>query len=47
LVWLKVGGQVLSARVESSLRFVPGQPVAVRFRVAMASLFDAANGERL
>jgi len=47
LVWLKVGGQVLSARVESSQRFTPGQAVTVRFRVALASLFDAASGERL
>ena len=47
LVWLKVDGQVLSARVESSERFVPGQAVTVRFRVALASLFDAKSGERL
>ena len=47
LVWLKVEGQVLSARVESSQRFTPGQPVTVRFRVVLASLFDAASGERL
>jgi multiple sugar transport system ATP-binding protein len=47
LVWLKVDGQVLSARVESSQHFTPGQPVAVRFRVGLSSLFDAASGERL
>ena len=47
LVWLKVGGQVLSARAESSQRFSPGQKVLVRFRVALASLFDATTGERL
>jgi len=47
LVWLKVDGQVLSARVESSQRFAPDQPVKVRFRVGLASLFDAASGDRL
>ena len=47
LLWLKVDGQVLSARVESSQRFTPGQPVTVRFRVSLASLFDAASGDRL
>ena len=47
LVWLKVDGQVLSARIESSQTFTPGQPVSVRFRVGLASLFDAMTGERL
>ena len=47
LVWLKVGGQVLSARVESNRHFTPGQNVMVRFRVGLASLFDATTGERL
>jgi len=47
LVWLKVDGQTLSARVESSQHFTPGQPLSVRFRVGLASLFDATTGERL
>ena len=47
LVWLKIQGQSMSARVESSARYVPGQNVQVRFRVGLASLFDAASGDRL
>ena len=47
LVWLKVDNQTLSARVESNQLYTPGQPVKVRFRVSMASLFDAASGDRL
>jgi multiple sugar transport system ATP-binding protein len=47
LVWLKIEGQTLSARVESSQRFTPGEHVPIRFRVGLASLFDAASGERL
>jgi multiple sugar transport system ATP-binding protein len=47
LVWVNVGGQMLSARVESSVRFNPGDKVTVRFRVGLSSLFDAASGDRL
>jgi multiple sugar transport system ATP-binding protein len=47
LVWLKVEGQPLSARVESNRHFDPGQKVDVRFRINLASLFDEASGERL
>jgi multiple sugar transport system ATP-binding protein len=47
LVWLKVEGQPLSARVESSRQFAPGEKVEVRFRVNLASLFDEATGDRL
>ena len=47
LVWLQLEGQTMSARVESSARFLPGQKVTVRFRVGLASLFDAASGDRL
>jgi multiple sugar transport system ATP-binding protein len=47
LVWVKVGGQTISARVESNKTFAPGQKVDVRFRVGLASLFDAATGDRL
>jgi multiple sugar transport system ATP-binding protein len=47
LVWLNLDGQVMSARVESSAQYTPGQPVSLRFRVGLASLFDAASGDRL
>ena len=47
LVWLNLDGQTMSARVESSQPFTPGQPVSVRFRVGLSSLFDAKSGDRL
>ena len=47
LVWLELGNQKLSARVESSEHFKPGEKVGVQFRVDQASLFDAASGDRL
>jgi multiple sugar transport system ATP-binding protein len=47
LIWIKLGGSLLSARVESNQHFEPGQKVDVRFRVALASLFDEASGDRL
>jgi multiple sugar transport system ATP-binding protein len=47
LVWLKVEGQPLSARVESNQHFDPGQKVDVRFRINLASVFDEVSGERL
>lgn len=47
LVWLKLGSQTLSARVESSERHHPGEKVRVSFRVGLASIFDATGGERL
>ncbi len=47
LVWLEFGNQKLSARVESSERFVPGEKVGVKFRVAQSSVFDAQSGDRL
>jgi multiple sugar transport system ATP-binding protein len=47
LVWLNVEGQTLSARVESSMHFAPGQKVEVRFRINLASVFDEASGDRL
>ncbi len=47
LVWLNLNGQVMSARIESSQTYTPGQPVSVRFRVGLSSLFDAASGDRL
>ena len=47
LVWLKVAGQTMSARVESSETYKPGEKVKIRFRVGLASLFDEATGDRL
>ena len=47
LVWLKLAGQILSARVESSQIHKPNEKITVRFRVGFASLFDAESGERL
>ena len=47
LVWLNLEGQNLSARAESSEVFAHDQPVSLRFRVALSSLFDAKSGERL
>jgi multiple sugar transport system ATP-binding protein len=47
LVWLTLGGQTLSARVESSEQYRPGEKVKIRFRVGLASLFDEASGDRL
>ena len=47
LVWLNLGGQTMSARVESSEQYKPGEKVKIRFRVGLASLFDEASGDRL
>ena len=47
LVWLELGNQKLSARVESSEQFKSGEKVGVQFRVDQSSLFDLASGERL
>ncbi len=47
LVWIKIGEQVFSARVESNRTFTLGQKIDVRFRVGLASLFDAQSGDRL
>ncbi len=47
LVWLKIGEQIFSARVESNQHFEPNQKVEVRFRVTLASVFDEASGDRL
>ena len=47
LVWITLGGQVLSARVESSETYRPGDKVRVGFRTGLASLFDAETGDRL
>jgi multiple sugar transport system ATP-binding protein len=47
LVWLEFEGQSLTARVESSVHFHPGDKVKVRFRVGLASLFDEADSDRI
>jgi multiple sugar transport system ATP-binding protein len=47
LVWLKINDTIFSARVESNQHFEPGQKLAVRFRVNLASVFDEATGDRL
>ncbi|PRD44931.1 ABC transporter ATP-binding protein [Phyllobacterium phragmitis] len=47
LVWLKVGSQQLSVRVESGKRYRPGDSVKVSFNVGKASLFDAKSEERI
>ena len=44
LVWLELGNQKLSARVESSEHFISGEKVGVQFRVDQSSLFDLASG---
>ena len=47
LVWLKLAGQILSARIESSQIYKPNEKITVKFRVGLASLFDAESSERL
>ncbi|NMD06393.1 MAG: ABC transporter ATP-binding protein [Phyllobacteriaceae bacterium] len=47
LIWLKVEGQTISARVESNEHYEPGQKVDVRFRINLASVFDDATTNRI
>jgi multiple sugar transport system ATP-binding protein len=47
LIWLKVEGQTISARVESNEHYEPGQKVKVRFRINLASVFDDATTNRI
>jgi multiple sugar transport system ATP-binding protein len=47
LVWLDFEGQSMTARVESSAVFHPGDKVKVRFRAGLASLFDEADSNRI
>jgi len=47
LVWLKLADQILSARIESSKIYAPGEKIKVRFRVGLASVFDAESSDRL
>ncbi len=47
LIWLNIQNTIISTRVESNRHFVPGQKIAVRFRIGLASVFDDASGDRL
>ena len=47
LVWVTFGGQTLSARVESSRRFRPGDAVRLGFNLPMASVFDRQSENRV
>ena len=47
LVWLKAGDQPISARVETTDGYKPGEKVQVQFRVDHASVFDLESGDRL
>ncbi|GAB4359384.1 MAG: ABC transporter ATP-binding protein [Oricola sp.] len=47
LVWISFGGQTVSARVDSSKRFRPGDKVCLRFNLPMASLFDRKTENRM
>ncbi len=47
LVWLKLADHILSARVESSQTYKPGEKIKIKFRVGLASVFDAETSERL
>jgi multiple sugar transport system ATP-binding protein len=47
LVWISFGGQTVSARVDSSKRFRPGDNVRLSFNLPMASLFDQQTENRM
>ncbi|MAS05990.1 MAG: ABC transporter ATP-binding protein [Ahrensia sp.] len=47
LVWVSFGGQTLSARVDSSRRFRPGDTVRLGFNLPMASVFDRQTENRM
>jgi multiple sugar transport system ATP-binding protein len=47
LVWMKLAGQILSARTTDDHVFKPGQPIGVEFDITRASLFDTKSQERL
>ncbi len=47
LVWISFGGQTVSARVDSSKRFRPGDKVRLGFNLPMASLFDQTTENRM
>jgi len=47
LVWISFGGQTLSARVDGSKRFRPGDKVYLGFNLPMTSLFDRQTETRM
>ncbi|TGQ46006.1 ABC transporter ATP-binding protein [Mesorhizobium sp. M00.F.Ca.ET.216.01.1.1] len=47
LVWTKLGGHILSFRVEAERTLRNGDPIRIGFDPARASLFDAATGNRM
>jgi len=47
LVWITLGGQTLSARVDGTQRFRPGDKVRLGFNLPMASLFDRQTETRM
>jgi multiple sugar transport system ATP-binding protein len=47
LVWLKLNGHVLSARVEAGKRYFAGDKVKIAFKPDSLSLFDAQSEERI
>ncbi|MFZ2100144.1 MAG: ABC transporter ATP-binding protein [Oricola sp.] len=47
LVWVTFGDQTISARVDSSQRFRPGDKVRLGFNLPMASIFDQATENRM
>jgi multiple sugar transport system ATP-binding protein len=47
LVWTRYGGQSLTVRAETDKVPAPGDRVLVGFDPGRASIFDAADGERL
>ena len=47
LLWMSFGGQTLSARVESTRRFKPGDKVRLGFNMPMASVFDKQSENRM
>ncbi|WP_223475240.1 ABC transporter ATP-binding protein [Oricola indica] len=47
LVWITFAGQTLSARVDSSRRFSPGEKVRLGFNLSLASIFDKQTENRM
>src|SRR5690606_19881797 len=47
LVWLRLNGHALSARVEAGKRYRAGERVRIGFKPDALSLFDAQTEERL
>ncbi len=47
LLWLKLAGQSMSVRIAGQRRYKPGTAVTLSFDMAVASIFDAGNENRL